>query len=126
MAKEFKFRGKSLEELKEMDLDEFAELLNSRERRSLERDFTDEQEKVLKNIEKGKDFIKTHARDMIIIPKMVGKKIGIHNGEEFITVEIEPKMLGHYLGEFTQNRRDVKHSAPGIGATKTSKYIPLK
>lgn len=126
MAKEFKFRGKRMEELRDMDMDEFAELLNSRERRSLKRDFTDEQEKVLEDIDKGKDFIKTHARDMIIIPKMVGEKIGIHNGEEFVTVEIEPKMIGHYLGEFTQNREDVKHSAPGIAATRSSKHIPLK
>lgn len=126
MANKFKFRGKSLEELKEMDLDEFAELLNSRERRSLKRDFTDEQKKLLENIDKGMDFIKTHARDMVIIPKMVGEKIGIHNGNEFVTVEIEPKMIGHYLGEFTQNREDVKHSAPGLAATRSSKHIPLK
>lgn len=126
MAKKFKFKGKGLEEVKNMDLDEFSKLLNSRKRRSLNRGLTEEQKKILEDIEKGKDFIKTHARDMVIIPQMLGKKFGVYNGDEFITVKISPEMLGYYLGEFTVNRKEVKHSAPGIGATKTSKHIPLK
>lgn len=126
MPKEFNFKGKTLKELKKMDLEEFAELLDSRKRRSLKRGFTEEQKKLLKKIKRGKEFVKTHARDMVIIPQMVEKKIGIHNGEEFKTVEIQPEMIGHFLGEFTTNRKEVKHSAPGIGATRTSKHIPLK
>lgn len=122
---DFKFRGKSLEELQKMNMDEFADLLPSRKRRSIKRGFTDQQKKLLKKV-RNKDEIKTHARDMIILPEMVEKKIKIYNGEEFVGVEIKPQMIGHYLGEFTQNRKKVEHSAPGLGATRSSKYVPLK
>ncbi len=125
MAQDFKYRGKDLEELKELSLEEFAELLPSDKRRSINRKLTDEQKKILDNLEE-KDYIKTHARDMIIVPDMVGKTFGVYNGQEYVDVEIEMEMLGHYLGEFTRNRKKVEHSAPGLGATRSSKYIPLK
>ena len=123
--KDFKYRGKTLEELQRMNMDEFAELLPSRKRRSIKRGFTDQQKKLLQKI-RNKDEIKTHARDMIVLPEMVGKVLKIYNGEEFVNVEIKPEMIGHYLGEFTQNRKEVQHSAPGLGATRSSKYVPLK
>ncbi len=126
MPKEFKFRGKSLEELRNMDLMEFAELLNSRRRRSLLRGLTDPQKKLLKKIKKGQDYVKTQSRDMVVLPEMVGVRIGIHNGKEFKEVEIEPEMIGHYLGELVETRKSVDHSAPGLGATRTSKHVPLK
>ncbi|RLJ03408.1 MAG: 30S ribosomal protein S19 [Candidatus Aenigmatarchaeota archaeon] len=125
MAK-FMFRGKTLEELQAMNLEEFAELLDARKRRSLKRGLTEEQKKLLQRLRKGKPFVKTHVRDMIILPEMVGKKIGVHNGKEFVPIEITPEMIGYYLGEFTVNRKEVKHSSPGVGATRSSKYIPLK
>ncbi|MCJ7450196.1 MAG: 30S ribosomal protein S19 [Candidatus Nanohaloarchaeota archaeon QJJ-9] len=125
MAKEFKYRGKTLGELKKMDMDEFAELLPARKRRSIKRGLTERQKKLLKEIREN-DQVKTHARDMIIVPEMVGKTIGIYNGQEFVEVEVEERMIGHYLGEFTRNREEVEHSAPGLGATRSSKYIPLK
>jgi small subunit ribosomal protein S19 len=121
----FKFRGKELSELQGLSLEEFAALLSARQRRSLRRGLTPEQKKLLKKI-KEKDFVKTHCRDMIIIPAMLGKKIGVYNGKEFITVEIKPEMLGHYLGEFAMSRKTVKHTAPGFGATRSSRYVPLK
>lgn len=126
MAKEFRFRGKTIDELKSMNLEEFAELLDSRKRRSLKRGFTEQQKKVLKKARKDKEYIKTHARDLIILPELVGKRIGIHNGKDFVDVEIEPEMVGHYLGEFAKTRKSVDHSAPGLGATRASKYVPLK
>lgn len=122
---DFKYRGKTLEELQRMNMDEFAELLPSRKRRSIKRGFTDRQKKLLQKI-RGKDEAKTHARDMIILPEMVDKTIKIYNGEEYVSVDIKPEMIGHYIGEFTQNRKEVEHSAPGLGATRSSKYIPLK
>lgn len=125
MVKDFKYRGKNLEELQKMDMDEFAELLPARQRRSLKRGLNNTQKKLLKKIREN-DHVKTHARDMIVVPEMVGKTVEIYNGQEFVAVEIEDRMIGHYLGEFTQNRKKVQHSAPGLGATRSSKYIPLK
>jgi small subunit ribosomal protein S19 len=123
MPKVFSFKGRSLEELKKMNVDEFAKLLNSRERRSLKRRMTDPQRKLLDNIRKEpQKFHKTHVRDMIILPEMVGVKMAIFSGKEWQTVEILPEMLGHRLGEFSQNNKRVKHSAPGIGATRGSKF----
>ncbi len=126
MVKKFMFRGKTIEEIKKMDLKEFSKYLSSRKRRSLERGFTHEQKTLIKKIEKGKNFIKTHRRDMIIIPQMLDKKISVYNGKEFVTLEITPEMLGYYLGEFVRTRKETKHSSPGMGATRSSKFVPLK
>lgn len=126
MSKEFEFRGKTIEELKEMSLEEFGKLLDSRKRKSLKKGMTEQQKKIMKKIREDEDYIKTHARDMIVLPELVGKRIGVHNGKDFVDVEIKPEMVGHYLGEFSKTRKKVSHSAPGLGATKTSKHIPLK
>ncbi len=125
MARVFTYRGKTIEELQKLTLEEFIKLLPSRERRSLTRGFTEQQKKVLKKIRSGK-FIKTHCRDMVIVPEMIGAKIGVHNGKEWKTIEIKPEMLGHRLGEFALTRKPVMHSSPGVGATRSSKFVPLK
>ena len=131
----FTYKGHTLEELQKMDLKEFMKILPARERRSLKRGFTPMQKKLLKKIEKARDEfektgklkpIKTHCRNMIILPKMVDLLFGIHNGKEFITVKIKPEMIGHRLGEFTLTRKRVQHSAPGIGATKSSLFVSVK
>ena len=131
----FKFRGYTLEELQEMSLDEVIELLPSRQRRSLKRGFLPEQEKVLKRIEKVKNIenksgkpivIKTHVRDMIVLPNMVGLTFGIYNGQDFVEVTIQPEMIGCYFGEFSQTRGRVQHGDPGMGATRSSMFVPLK
>lgn len=124
---EFSLKEKSLEEIKKLSLEEFSNLITSRERRSLRRGFSEDQKKLIKKLRKNPNkFHKTHCRDMIIIPEMIGMKIGVHNGKEFIALEISPQMLGHRLGEFAMTRKSVKHSSPGFGATKSSKFIPLK
>jgi small subunit ribosomal protein S19 len=125
--KEFTFRGMTIEDIKKLSLKDFIKYIPSRERRSLKRGLTEEQKKLVETIKNNKkSFIKTHQRDMIIIPEMVGKKMGIYNGKEFITVDIVSEMLGHRLGEFTYNRKKVDHKGPGIGATKGSKFSSLK
>ncbi|MEM1535884.1 MAG: 30S ribosomal protein S19 [Candidatus Pacearchaeota archaeon] len=128
MVKEFLFRGKTLEELKKMDLREFAKYLKSRQRRSVLRQ-SHVIEKFLKRIEKKKAKgkpIRTHLRDLIIVPQMVGLTIYVHNGKEFIPVKINEEMLGHRLGEFALTRKQVKHGAPGIGATRSTAFLSVK
>ena len=126
MAKEFNYRGKGLEELKSMSTKEFAELLPARQRRSLLRGLTEQQKKLLENIKAGKQNIKTHCRNMIVTPIMVGKMLRVHNGKEFVPVDIRAEMMGHYLGEFAITNKPVRHGTPGIGASRSSMYVPLK
>jgi len=123
----FVFRGKEWEEIQNMDLKEFTGILTTRERRTLTRGFTVNQKKLLENIKVNrKKFHRTKSRQMIIIPEMVGVKIGVHDGKEYVPLEIKQEMLGHRLGEFALTRKVVRHSAPGFGATKSSKFVPLK
>lgn len=128
IQKEFSYRGKSLEELKNFDTREFAKLLDSRARRTVLRQF-DLIERFVKasdkKIAEGKE-IKTHLRHLIVVPKMIGMKIGIHTGKEFINIQIIQEMLGHRLGEFAATRQKVQHGAPGIGATKSSASMSVK
>lgn len=124
-AKEFVFRGYTFEEIQKMTLEEFMKLLPSRERRKLKRGLTEQEEIFLRKLRK-KGSVRTHCRDMVILPEMVGKVVYVHNGKEFVRVEIKPEMLGHRLGEFAQTRRFEKHSGPGVGATRSSKFVPLK
>lgn len=124
-AKEFSFRGYTLEKIQKIPLEEFMKLLPARERRKLKRGFTEQEEILLRKLRK-KGSVRTHCRDMVILPEMVGKVIFVHNGKEFVRVEIKPEMLGHRLGEFAQTRRFEKHSGPGVGATRSSKFVPLK
>ncbi|MHA2280571.1 MAG: 30S ribosomal protein S19 [Promethearchaeota archaeon] len=130
----FHYRGFTLEELKKMNMDQFIQLLPARARRSLKRGLPPRQKKLLERLrmayrakKRGKDLLtRTHVRDMICFPVMVGLKIGVYNGKTFEVVDITPEMIGHYLGEFSLTRRRVSHGSPGIGATRSSKYVPLK
>jgi small subunit ribosomal protein S19 len=134
MPKEFMYRGHTLSSLQGMSMDEFINLLPSRQRRSLQRGLTPEQRILLEKMRKAQEdvkkeeevTIKTHVRDMIILPEMVGMKIMVHNGKEFLPVEIKPEMIGHYLGEFAITNKPVRHGTPGIGASRSSMYVPLK
>jgi len=134
MPKEFMYRGHSLEQLQAMSMDEFIRLLPSRQRRSLVRGLTQEQRILLESIRKvkestrqgGKAVVKTHARDMVILPEMVGVTLLVHNGKDFAAVEVTPEMIGHYLGELAITNKPVKHGTPGIGASRSSMYVPLK
>ncbi len=134
MPKEFMYRGHSLVSLQGMSMDEFINLLPSRQRRSLQRGLTPEQRILLEKMraaqeaqKKGKEVsVKTHVRDMIILPEMVGAKIGVHNGKEFVAMDIKAEMIGHYVGEFAITNKPVRHGTPGIGASRSSMYVPLK
>ena len=108
-----------------MNLDSFADLLNSDGRRKIRRGLTDGEKKLLESLD-DKDNVKTHERDMIVVPKMIGKTIQVYNGQRYIEIDVEGEMLGHHLGEFAKTRKEVSHSAPGLGATRSSQHVPLK
>jgi small subunit ribosomal protein S19 len=125
--KEFTYMGHTEPQLKEMSVSEFAALVPSRVRRSIERGWTHGQEKLYNDIKAdNRRVYKTHERDTVILPLMIGKTVGVHNGKEFQDVTIQPEMVGHFLGEFALTRSEVKHTGPGVGATRSSKYLPLK
>ena len=111
--KEFKFQSKTLEELKQLSISEFAELLPSRQRRSIKRGFCDGKLKLLEKIQK-KDNVKTHYREMIIFPNMVGKTIQIHNGKGFVSVVITEEMIGRFFGEYALTRKRAVHTNIGV------------
>jgi small subunit ribosomal protein S19 len=125
--KEFTYRGYTIEELKAMSIEDLSPLLTARARRTLRRGQSDEVRKFWEAVRKGdKDIVETHGRDIVVLPELVGKKVGIHKGNEFKTVEITVEMIGHYLGEFALTRKFMKHAGPGVGATRSSKFMPLK
>ncbi|MFB0551433.1 MAG: 30S ribosomal protein S19 [Nitrososphaeria archaeon] len=136
MPREFTYRGHTIQELEKMSMDEVIKLLPSRQRRSLgQRGPTPQQtslltriRKVKKQIREGKEpkLIKTHTRDAVILPEMVGLVIHVYSGKEFIPVEIKPQMIGQRLGEYAITNKRVAHGKAGVGATRSSMYVPLK
>ncbi len=127
--KEFTYRGYSLDEMRAMTFQEVLELLPSRARRTYAKGLDEAQQTFVDRLraapwdEKG---LRTHCRDVPILPDFIGKKVAIHNGKAFVTVELKPEMIGHYIGEFAMTRQPVQHSGPGVGATRSSKFMPLK
>tara|TARA_Y100000766_G_scaffold224126_1_gene196693 strand:+ start:282 stop:785 length:504 start_codon:yes stop_codon:yes gene_type:complete len=137
--KEFTYRGLTLDELQALplfppesdpDADCVLTYLPSRARRSLTRmndaNYSEMNQKFISRIEKTTGTIRTHRRDMVVLPSFVGKTIAIHNGSGFLPIDIKPEMIGHYFGEFAMTRKSVTHSGPGVGATKSSKHVALK
>jgi small subunit ribosomal protein S19 len=134
MPKEFTYRGQSVAELQQISMDDFIKLLPSRQRRSLLRVPPNEQRKLREKVRKarkegakGKAIpIRTHCRETVILPEMLGLTIQVHDGKEFVPVEVTPEKLGHRLGEFVPTNKKVTHGTPGIGASRSSMYVPLK
>lgn len=131
MVKQFEYRGVPLEALQSMSLEKLFLLFSSRQRRSLTRGITDGKRKLIEEIKlakagKLKTPIKTHLRDLIILPYMVGVTVNTFAGKDFVPVTIIPEMIGHYLGEYVMTNKRVSHGAPGVGASRSSLYVPLK
>lgn len=125
----FQYRGFTLDELRQKSMDDFISLLPSRQRRSLTRGMSTQHIKLMERIMVSKDSkkpVRTHCRDFIILPELIGAIVNVYNGREFLRVNLLPEMLGHYLGEYAPTCKQVKHSAPGIGATRGSQFVPLK
>jgi small subunit ribosomal protein S19 len=129
MPREFLYRGQGSDELKDISMDEFIRMLPSRMRRSLSRGISQRQRIIIEKIRTSTPSdkpLRTHARDLIILPEMIGKTVHVFNGREFVEVKIDIKKVGHYLGEFAITNKPVRHGRPGIGASRSSMYIPLK
>ena len=116
--KEYNYRGMTVEQLQELSFEEFVELLPSRDKRSANR-MSDEQKQLYEKTQK-KDNVKTHHREMIIFPHMVGKTVKVHTGKDFTDVHVLPEMIGMRLGQLALTRKPVKHGSAGVGATKSS------
>lgn len=130
MARVYTFRGKSIDEIRKLNSEKFSEMLTSRQRRAIKRmghEYKELIEKVNEHIkEKSDKIIKTHIREAVILPSWVGLRFGIYNGKEFKDMVITEEMLGHRLGEFSFSTKRVLHSAPGIRATRGSKFLEVK
>ena len=123
---EFTYRGFKIDELKAMGMSELLPIMPARARRKVTRGLSRGEETLLAKIRGGDEKVRTHMRDMIVMPVMIGKTIEIYNGKEFLKVEFQPESIFHYLGEFALTRHRVTHGSAGIGATRGSKYVPLK
>ena len=131
MVREFTYRGLSQKELEELPLDKLLELFPARARRSLVRGINDDKRKLIAEIKAAKDgksktVINTHLRDLLILPYMIGTTVNVYSGKEFVPVIITTEMIGHYLGEYVITNKRVNHGAPGVGASRSSLYVPLK
>jgi small subunit ribosomal protein S19 len=135
LAREFKYKGYSGDQVQKLSIETLMPLLNSRQRRSLDRRLssymTDEKRKFREDLKLSREGkltspLKTHLRDMIILPDMIGLSVLVHNGKEFIPFTIRPEMVGHYLGEYSITNKRVQHGSPGVGSSRSSLYVPLK
>ncbi|GAB4316724.1 MAG: 30S ribosomal protein S19 [Promethearchaeota archaeon] len=132
--RKFTYRGYTLEELRKMSMDAFIKLLPARQRRSLSRGIPLRHKKLMERLrrarralKRGKELVvRTHNRDAVIFPEYVGLTIAVHNGKDFIPVKITPEHIGHYLGEYSITNKRIQHGDPGMGATRSSQYVPLK
>lgn len=129
MPREFLYRGRTEKDIRTVSMDDFIQMLPSRMRRSLRRGISDRQRILIEKIRNwtpDKKPVKTHARDLVVLPEMIGKTVHVFNGQEFIEVMLDIKKVGHYLGEYAVTNKPVRHGRPGIGASRSSMYIPLK
>lgn len=133
--RKFSYRGVDLDRLLDMNMEDLMDLFHSRARRRFQRGLKRKPLALIKKLRKAKKDapegekpapVRTHLRNMIIVPEMIGSVVGVYNGKSFNQVEIKPEMVGHYLGEFSISYKPVKHGRPGIGATHSSRFIPLK
>ncbi|KAL8842704.1 MAG: hypothetical protein Q9170_000360 [Blastenia crenularia] len=133
--RKFSYRGVDLDQLLDLTSEQLRDIVHARARRRFNRGLKRKPMGLIKKLRKAKqnakpnekpDLVKTHLRDMIVVPEMIGSVIGVYSGKEYNSVEIKPEMVGFYLGEFSISYKPVKHGRPGIGATHSSRFIPLK
>mmetsp|Transcript_31316 Transcript_31316/g.41452 ORF Transcript_31316/g.41452 Transcript_31316/m.41452 type:complete len:154 (-) Transcript_31316:5-466(-) len=132
--KKFQFRGIELDKLLDLSHEELLNYVHARARRRMQRGLKRKPMALVKKLRKAKAAcgpldkpapIKTHLRNMLIVPEMIHSNVAVYNGKVFNVVNIMPEMVGHYLGEFSITYRPVRHGRPGIGSTNSSRFIPL-
>eukprot|EP00960_Hanusia_phi_P049483 759574-Hanusia_phi.AAC.8 len=133
-----RYRGIELEALLDLNQADLIQLFPARIRRRFKRGLPKKYSVLLKKLRKAKkeapmhekpDVVKTHLRNMVILPEMIGSVVGVYNGKSYVSVEIkdvQAEMVGTYLAEYSITYKPVKHGRPGIGATASSKFVPLK
>lgn len=130
--KTFSFKGIDLKDLVEMKNEEFAQLCGARVRRRFSRGLGSKPMGLIKKLRAAKlaaeenekpAIVKTHLRNMIVVPEMIGSVVGVYNGKVFNTVEIKPEMVGHYLGEFSISYTPVRHGRAG---NASARFMPLR
>ena len=133
--KKFSYRGNDLKKLIDMNMDEVSQQLRSRQRRKLRRKMGSKYARFINKLLEAKKHtaagdkpaaVKTHLRDCIVLPSMVQSVINIHKGNGYSNIEVKPEMIGYYLGEFAVTYKRVSHGKPGVGATHSSKFVPIK
>ena len=133
--KKFSYRGNDLKKLIDMNMDEMSQQLRSRQRRKLRRKMGTKYARFINKLLDTKKHtaqgekpaaVKTHLRDCIVLPSMVQSVINIHKGNGYSNIEVKPEMIGYYLGEFALTYKRVSHGKPGVGATHSSKFVPIK
>ncbi|KAJ1547224.1 ribosomal protein S15, partial [Nowakowskiella sp. JEL0078] len=131
--RKFSYRGVDLDQLLDLESEQLIELVNARQRRRFKRGLKRKPMGLIKKLRLAKKnapanekpaTVKTHLRNMIVMPEMIGSVVGVYNGKTFTQVEIKAEMVGHYLGEFSISYKPVRHGRPGIGATHSSRFIP--
>eukprot|EP01135_Chromosphaera_perkinsii_P004203 Nk52_evm22s271 gene=Nk52_evmTU22s271 len=133
--RKYSYRGVDLDKLLDLSNEKLMDLVHARARRRFSRGLKRKPMALIKRLRKAKKealpnerppAVKTHLRNMIIVPEMIGSVVGVYNGKEFCGIEIKPEMTGHYLGEFAMSYKPTRHGRPGIGSTHSSRFIPLK
>mmetsp|Transcript_27880 Transcript_27880/g.68939 ORF Transcript_27880/g.68939 Transcript_27880/m.68939 type:complete len:143 (-) Transcript_27880:1043-1471(-) len=133
--KKFKYKGLELDSLLKISAKDLVKLLKSRGRRKFSRGLRQKPITLIRKLRKAKketllgektQKVKTHLRNMIIVPEMIGNQLEVYNGVLFTNFEIKPEMVGHYFGEFSLTYKPVKHGRPGVGASSSSRFVPLK
>ncbi|KDN53236.1 40S ribosomal protein S15 [Tilletiaria anomala UBC 951] len=132
--RKFSYRGIELDKLLDLSNEDFMGIVHARARRRFQRGLKRKPMGLIKKLRKAKKeaapnekpaIVKTHLRNMLVVPEMIGSVIGVYNGKSFVTVEIKPEMCAHYLGEFAITYSPCVHNRPGLGAT-AARFIPLK
>ena len=133
--KKYTYRGNDIGKLLNMNMDELSQQLRSRQRRRLRRKMGAKYGRFIKKLIDVKNEtapgekpapVKTHLRNCIVLPSMVQSVINVHNGKGYNSIEVKPEMIGYYLGEFGMTYKRVSHGKPGVGATHSSKFVPIK
>merc|ERR1719235_57226 len=134
--RKYSYRGIDLEKLVDMQNEDLMNLFCARQRRKFSRGIKRQPITLLKKLRKSKKAcaygekptpVKTHMRNMVIVPEMIGSVVGCYNGKNFINIEIKPEMIGHSLAEFSISYHPVMHGGGGKkGKGAEMKFMPLK